>query len=354
MKRKPNSKQKKKKQITIMKKYFILAAAALVMTSCGNKEKEAANNAAEELPQVRIAQVHSDVLAQTETYTATVESDVKNNISPNMANRIEQVLVDVGDQVRKGQVLVKLDASSLTQLKLQIENQKVELNRTKQLYEVGGASKAEYDNAVMQVKVMETQLAQMERNTQLYAPISGVITARNYDNGDMYNGTPILTIEQTNPVKVMVNISEVRYKEVSEGMNVDITLDAYPEEKFVGKVTIKYPKIDESTHTFPVEVTISNPQQKVRPGMFARATMNFGDQKHVLIPDMALVKQIGAGDRYVYVYNPKTQTVSYNKVELGKHVGETYEIFSGVNDGDQVVIAGQTRLTNGKKVQVVK
>lgn len=337
-----------------MKKYFILAAAALVMTSCGNKEKEAANNAAEELPQVRIAQVHSDVLAQTETYTATVESDVKNNISPNMANRIEQVLVDVGDQVRKGQVLVKLDASSLTQLKLQIENQKVELNRTKQLYEVGGASKAEYDNAVMQVKVMETQLAQMERNTQLYAPISGVITARNYDNGDMYNGTPILTIEQTNPVKVMVNISEVRYKEVSEGMNVDITLDAYPEEKFAGKVTIKYPKIDEATHTFPVEVTISNPQQKVRPGMFARATMNFGDQKHVLIPDMALVKQIGAGDRYVYVYNPKTQTVSYNKVELGKHVGETYEIFSGVNDGDQVVIAGQTRLTNGKKVQVVK
>jgi multidrug efflux pump subunit AcrA (membrane-fusion protein) len=82
--------------------------------------------------------------------------------------------------------------------------------------------------------------------------------------------------------------------------------------------------------------------------------MNFGDQKHVLIPDMALVKQIGAGDRYVYVYNPKTQTVSYNKVELGKHVGERYEIFSGVNDGDQVVIAGQTRLTNGKKVQVVK
>lgn len=88
--------------------------------------------------------------------------------------------------------------------------------------------------------------------------------------------------------------------------------------------------------------------------MFARATVNFGSQEHVLIPDEALVKQIGAGDRYVYVYDAAKQTVTYNKVELGKHIGKTYEIFSGVQDGQQVVVAGQSRLANGKKVKVVK
>lgn len=337
-----------------MKKYLFLAAAALVMTSCGNKNKEAETAVADELPQVKIAQVKSDMLPQTEVYTAIVESDVKNNISPNIAYRIEKILVEVGDQVRKGQPVVQLDASSLRQLKLQIENQKVEFNRTRQLYEIGGASKAEYDNAKMQLDVMETQLKQMAENTQLYAPISGVVTARNYDNGDMYTGTPILTIEQTNPVKLLINVSEVRYKDIKKGMDIDIELDAYTGEHFNGKVTIVYPNVDKSTHTFPVEVTINNPAQKVRPGMFARATVNFGSEKHVLVPDEALVKQIGAGDRYVYVYNQNTQTVSYNKVDLGKHIGKTYEIFSGVEDGNYVVVAGQSRLTNGRKVQVVK
>ena len=169
----------------------------------------------------------------------------------------------------------------------------------------------------------------------------------------MYSsGNPVLTIEQTNPVKLLVNVSENYYKQVSKGMPVDIVLDAYEGESFTGKVTIVYPSIDVATHTFPVEVTINNPAQKVRPGMFARATINYGDKNHVLIPDEALVKQIGAGDRYVYVY--KNGKVSYNKVELGKHIGTKYEIFSGVNPGDQVVVAGQARLANGKEVEVVK
>ena len=332
-------------------KTLSLAALALLAFACKSEDK--AGTAQQAKVQVKIAKVTSEDIPQTETYTATVESDVKNNIAPNTPYRIEKIYVDVGDNVRKGQVLVQLDASNLQQLKLQLENQKIEFSRTSQLYQVGGASKTEYDNAKLQLDVLSTQLRQLMQNTQLVAPISGVVTARNYDSGDMYSSVnPILTIEQTNPVKVMVNISEIYYKQVFKGMPVDIQLDAYGDETFYGKVTIVYPTIDQATHTFPVEVTISNPEQKVRPGMFARATVNFGDKNHVLVPDEALVKQIGAGDRYVYVY--KGGKVSYNKVELGKHIGTKYEILSGVNPGDEVVIAGQSRLANGKEVEVVK
>ena len=332
-------------------KTLSLAALAVLAVACKSDDK--AGTAQQAKPQVRIAKVTSEDIPQTETYTATVESDVKNDIAPNTPYRIEKIYVDVGDNVRQGQVVVQLDASNLQQLKLQVENQKIEFNRTSQLYQVGGASKAEYDNAKLQLDVLSTQLKQLMQNTQLTAPISGVVTARNYDSGDMYSqGQPVLTIEQTNPVKVMVNISEVYYKQVFKGMPVDIELDAYEGETFYGKVTIVYPTVDQSTHTFPVEVTINNSSQKVRPGMFARATVNFGDKNHVLVPDEALVKQIGAGDRYVYVY--KGGKVSYNKVELGKHIGDKYEILSGVNPGDDVVIAGQSRLANGKEVEVVK
>lgn len=335
-------------------KTLSLAALALLAASCGNKSSEKDEAALqEEKPQVKIAKVTSQDIPQTETYTATVESDVKNNIAPNTPYRIEKIFVEVGDQVHKGQVLVQLDASNLRQLKLQLENQKVEFARTQQLYQVGGASKAEYDNAKMQLDVFSTQYRQLVENTQLVAPISGVVTARNYDNGDMYSsGQPVLTIEQTNPVKLLINVSENYYKLVKKGMPVDIALDAYDGESFTGKVTIVYPSIDVATHTFPVEVTISNPAQRVRPGMFARATINYGSANHVLVPDEAIVKQIGAGDRYVYVY--KAGKVSYNKVELGQHIGTSYEIFSGVNPGDQVVVAGQNRLANGKAVDVVK
>ena len=332
-------------------KTLSLAALAVLAVACKSDDK--AGTAQQAKPQVKIAKVTSEDIPQTETYTATVESDVKNDIAPNTPYRIEKIYVDVGDNVRQGQVLVQLDASNLQQLKLQVENQKIEFNRTSQLYQVGGASKAEYDNAKLQLDVLSTQLKQLMQNTQLTAPISGVVTARNYDSGDMYSqGQPVLTIEQINPVKVMVNISEVYYKKVFKGMPVDIELDAYEGETFYGKVTIVYPTVDQSTHTFPVEVTINNSSQKVRPGMFARATVNFGDKNHVLVPDEALVKQIGAGDRYVYIY--KNGKVSYNKVELGKHIGTKYEILSGVNPGDDVVIAGQSRLANGKEVEVVK
>lgn len=347
-------------------KYLAMAMAALLAVSCGKKKENVAMT--EELPQVKLTTVRSADVPQTETFSGTVESDVKNNISPNMSLRIEKILVDVGDNVAKGQCIVRLDQSNLEQLKLNIANQKAvienietDFNRIEQLFKVGGVSKAEYDNAKVnlqsqqtQLNVLKSQLAQMSKNTALYAPISGVVTARNYDNGDMYAGTPILTIEQTNPVKLIINVSEEHYKDVKVGQTVDVTLDAYEGDNFQGKITIKHPNIDASTHTFPVEITISNQGQKVRPGMFARAKVNYGEKNHVLIPDAALVKQIGAGDRYVYVYNPKTQTVSYNKVELGQHIGNDYEIIDGVNPGDEVVVAGQTRLNNGKKVKVVK
>ena len=336
-----------------MKKIIYLSMVFAVLTafcSCGEQKDEKKKDDAK--PEVKIAEVETRMVPQTETYTATVESDVKNNIAPNTPYRIEKIYVEVGDHVRQGQVLVQLDASNLRQLKLQIENMKVEFSRTSQLYSVGGASKTEYDNAKTQLDVLSTQYAQLVQNTQLTAPISGVVTARNYDNGDMYSGTPILTVEQLNPVKLIINVSEVYYKNVSVGLPVEVSLDAYEGEVFGGKVSIVYPTVDKTTHTFPVEVTVANSSQKVRPGMFARVTISFDEIERVMIPDMAIVKQVGAGDRYVYTY--KDGKVSYDKVELGKHMGEQYEVKSGVEPGTQVVVAGMARLANGREVTVVK
>ena len=116
-------------------------------------------------------------------------------------------------------------------------------------------------------------------------------------------------------------------------------------------MNLVYPTIDAATRTFPVEIRLDNKDQRVRPGMFARVTVSFGTETNVVVPDLSIVKQAGAGDRYVYVYHDNG-TVTYNKVELGKRMGENYELKSGVPNNAKVVIAGQSRLLNGMEVEV--
>lgn len=337
-----------------MKKGIQLIALLLtvLLGSCtGGKEKVAVK--VEEKPRVKVADVRARPVEQIQEYTATVEAEIKNNIAPSTDVRIDQIFVEVGDRVAKGQKLVQMDAASLEQSKLQLDNQQIEFNRVDELYKVGGASKSEWDASKMALDVKKRAYRNLLENTALLSPIGGVVTARNYDNGDMYaKGSPVLVIEQITPVKLMINVSESYFTKVKKGELVDLKLDVYGDELFKGTISLIYPTIDAATRTFQVEIKLDNRDQRVRPGMFARATLNFGTQDNVVVPDQAIVKQAGAGDRYVYVY--KGGKVTYNKVELGRRMGAEYELKSGVPNNSQVVIAGQARLINGTEVEVEK
>ena len=342
-----------------MKKSFQLAAVlvAAMLGACSGGEEKKAETAADtviEKPNVKLATVTSRDVEQVGEYTATVEAEAKNNIAPTTPGRISQIFVEVGDYVRKGQKLVQMDAANLTQLKLQLDNQETEFKRVDELYKVGGVSKAEWDAAKTNLDVRRSSYENLLENTQLVSPLDGVVTARNFDNGDLYTSTqmPVLVVQQITPVKLMVNVSEPNFPKVTKGMSVKVKLDVYEGEEFEGKVSLVYPTIDAATHTFPVEVTLANANKRVRPGMFARVTMNFGTKNNVVVPDMAVVKRAGSGDRFVYVYaNGK---VSYNKVEIGRRMGTEYELISGVENGAQVVIAGQNALVDGAEVEVVQ
>lgn len=115
--------------------------------------------------------------------------------------RIDRIFVEVGDRVSKGQKLVSMDAANLKQIKYQLDNQQIEFKRIDELYKVGGASKSEWDTAKMNLDIRETSYKNLLENTSLLSPINGVVTARNYDNGDMYSGgEPVLVVEQITPV----------------------------------------------------------------------------------------------------------------------------------------------------------
>lgn len=342
-----------------MKKFAIMASmAALVLTTSCMKSKETQTtfrtNEQLEAVNVKVQKVQSREVDQIQEFTATVEADVVNNIAPQTPVRIRRINVEVGDRVGKGQTLVILDDNSLAQAKIQLDRAELEFSRYDELYKVGGISKSAWDTQKAQVDQQRRAYANLEENARLVSPISGVVTARNYDNGDLYNGQqPVLVVQKVNPLKLVLNVSETYFRNMKVGMPIsDISLDAYPGETFTGKVSIIYPTVDSNTRTFPVEVTISNPNQRVRPGMFARVTLNFGSSNSVMVPDQAICKQTGSGERFVYVVNPDS-TVTHKTIDLGRREGAEYVVNSGVESGATVVVFGQTLLTDGRKIHVL-
>ncbi len=333
---------------------MLVASAVLMAAGCGNTGSKTAQTTAveETIPSVTVEQVSVREVPQDATYTSTIQAYVKNNIAPQTAGRISRILVDVGDNVKAGQVVAEMDQTQLAQVELQLRNNETELKRLRELYEVGGLSKSDLDQIEMAYNVSKTQYDNLKENATLVSPINGVITARNYDAGDMYAmSAPIYTVEQIVPVKLLVGISETDYSKVKKGDSVEITADALPGKTFYGKIRKIYPTVDPATRTFTVEVVVDNNYSTLRPGMFARATVKFGVNNSVVIPDVAVVKQQGSGERFVYVLNADG-TVTYQKVVLGRRMGAEYEVLEGIADGAKVVTGGQIRLKDGIKVTV--
>lgn len=333
---------------------ILLAGAVIITAGCGSnagKTQEVAEAPAAD-PTVSVAEVFTQAVPQDAVYTSTVQPYAKNNIAPQSVNRISKIFVEIGDYVTKGQVVAEMDQVQLQQAELQMKNNEIEYNRLKGLYDAGGLSQSDLDAIELAYKVSKTQYENLLENSVLRSPINGVITARNYDVGDMYSmSAPLFTVEQIVPVKLLIGISESDYSKVKKGDPVVVSADAIPGKTFYGKINRIYPTVDPATRTFTVEVKIDNNYKTLRPGMFVRATINFGTNHNVVIPDVAVVKQQGSGERFVYVLN-SDNTVTYRKVVLGRRMGKEYEVLEGLSNGDKVVTGGQIRLKDGIKVIV--
>lgn len=329
-------------------------AIALLLGGCTAKGnvKESADVA--KVPAVKLAESYKAPVMQQAEFTGTIEPYALNNISPSLGLRIDKIYVEVGDKVKKGQRLVEMDKRQYLQAAVQLSNLETDFVRYKKLYEEGGVSKQQLDQMETQLSVSQHAVDNLKENTDLESPITGVVTERSYDPGDVYSPATgrILTVMQIDKVKVQINVSEQYFPSVKLGMPVDISLEVYPGKTFTGKVSLIYPALDPATRTFTTEITILNPSAELRPGMFSRVMLKFGAAERVLVPDVAVQKQIGTNERYVFVYNSTDGTVDRRRVTLGRVVGKELEIVSGVEAGDQVVVAGAQKLMDKAKVEI--
>ncbi len=328
----------------------IIALAATTVVACGPKQEEATEDKIENVETTRLTK---SSISRVLDFTATLQGYETVNIAPSMQGKIEHIYTEVGTNVKKGDLLVRMDQNQYNTVKMNYSNTEIEIARMDALIASGSISKQAYDQAKLGFDQLKENLDFITANTFVKAPFAGVISAKNYEDGELYSGQPIVVLTQITTLKAIISIPERYFPVISNGMSVEMTTDIYPDEVFKGTIEIVYPTIDAATHTFKAKIRIPNSNLKLRPGMFANASIAMGSDEVITVPFQSVQKMVGSNDRYVFVNENGTAKRIF--VTLGQRFDDTIEIISDeISEGMQVVTLGQAKLVDGANMNVVK
>lgn len=338
-----------------MKRLTMIATVALAMGSlvaCGGKTETAVAEETEKIEKVQTITLAKETVARELELSSTLEGYESMSVAPSLTGKIEHIYVEVGSRVSKDQLLIRMDQNQLNTTRINLQSVQTEFNRVEALKESGSISQQIYDQTKAQLDQLKQSESFLESNTFVKAQFSGVIAAKNYEDGELYSGAPILTLTQINTLKAIINIPESYFPLIKKGMSVDITSDIYPNEVFPATIEIVYPTVDPSSHTFQAKVRIPNGSEKIRPGMFVKANLAIGEVETMVVPYNAVLKLQGSNNRYVFLN--RDGVAKRVDVTLGQRFDDRIEVISEeIKEGDQIVVTGQARLVDGVKLEIV-
>jgi len=327
-----------------LKHYSLLAATALLLASCSSSsDDKSADSEKEKSEVVSVAKLQKTEIMRILTFSSVLQPYEKVSVAPAMQGRITNLYVEVGDKVQKGQMLAKMDETQYLSTKLNYENTKTDFNRIKILNDSNNIAKQTYDQAKSGLEVLETSLKNLEQNTYLRAPFNGVISARNYEEGEVFGGQAIYELVQTSTLKALVQVPETYVPDIKVGMKINVKTDTYSGETFPATVEIVYPTVDEKSHTFSVQIKIPNAALKLRPGMYVSTTLEMGNERTLVAPYNAVQKLQGSDERFVFLADGnKAKRVV---VKLGQRFDDNVEIIADeIKDGVDLIVQGVAKL----------
>lgn len=333
-----------------MKKIFIYSLTALALMSCGKKAVETSE---ERVEQVRTVVLQPREIERVISVSTNLQGYLTQNVAPSLTGKIEHIYCEVGDRKAQGADLVRMDQTQYNTTKISFTNLEIEKNRIELLLSTGSATQQQYDQILAQYNSTKEQLEFLKTNTYVKAPFSGVISAKNYEDGELYSGQPILVLTQIDKLKALVAIPESYFPKFKPGMKLTLTSEIYPDKTFPATIEVVYPTIDASSHTFQVKIVVPNSQQLLRPGMYVTTTIGLGKANAIVAPYQAVEKLVGANDRYVFINdNGYAKRVS---VELGQRFDQEIEIIAPeIVPGVEMITTGQHKLVDGVKINVVE
>lgn len=337
---------------------------------------------------VHVRLVEPEYIAQKVQYLGDISGDPSVVVYPKISDIITEIKVENGDYVKKGDVLGTIrDATvraskeqaeaAYLSAKSQLANLMVEYERMKTLNEANAITRSQWDQVVTQREVAEAGLRQAESalkltETQLdyanvKAPISGYVSSMAYETGDM--STPqkaFASIHQINSVKIDIKVTEKDLAHIKKGQDCEISVSAYPDQIFRGRVDNISPVIDPQTRTAPVKIYADNSEKKLKPGMFARVSIITDERNEAITIDKAvtakqtILKRFGTSlrdDRPVetyYCFTVRDGMAIKTAIETGIESKTRYEVVSGLKLGDLVVVMGQNKLQDSTLVEIVE
>ncbi len=340
-------------------------AGCLALTACksgadGDAEKaktEAEDKKAQDAVPVEIARVSRRAIAASYTGTAPLEARGESQVVAKTSGVALQVMIEVGQQVRAGQVLIRLDSdrAALQAAQSAAQMRKLEANyhRSLQLSKQQLVSANDIDQLKFDLENARAvnRLANLEMSyANVTAPIAGVVAERSIKTGNFVQiNTPIFRIVDTSRLEATLNVPERELATLKAGLPVQLQVDALPGRPFLGRVDRVAPVIDSGSGTFRVICAFES-GGLLQPGMFGRIKIDYDQRADALVvPRVALLDD--EGDPAVFAV--KSGKAARVPVKLGYIDGQWAEIRSGLAEGAQVVVAGKTALRDGTLVQVL-
>ena len=333
-----------------MKKIVLLMAATVCMMGCGKKEAQVTQET-ERVEVVGTMTLQEQEIERVLNVSTNLQGYLTQNVAPSLTGKIEHIFVEVGDRVKEGDMLVRMDQNQYLSSKIQLANLEVEMGRLKALLATGSVSQQTYDQTKVSYDQLKQNLSFLETNTYVKAPFEGVISAKTYEDGELYGGQPIVVLTQVKKLKALIAIPETYYPLIKEGMKLTVKSEIYPNETFPATIEVVYPTIDAASHTFQCKVAIPNASEKLRPGMYVTTTLGLGKENTIVVPYQSVEKLIGSNERFVFINeNGHAKRVS---VKLGQRFDENIEIIAPeIHAGVEYIYLGQSKLVDGVKISV--
>ncbi len=287
-------------------------------------------------------------------------------VSADLPGTVAKINFDSGKAVREGEVLVELDTrqerAQLAALEAQRDLAGVNYSRTEELFKEGVLSKAEFDQATAQQKATVANVAEIRATIErkmIRAPFSGILGIRKVNLGQYLSaGSAVVQLESLNPIYVNFGLPQQAVGQVGVGRSLRVTSEDIKGKGFVGRVTALDSVVDQATRNIQVQATLSNPEGKLRPGMFVQVEVGMGAGRSVITLPASAISYAPYGDSVFVITDmkdPKGQTyrgVRQQFVKVEGSRGDQVAVISGVNPGDEVVTSGVFKLRNGAAVQV--
>lgn len=329
--------------------YVLALSSVLWVVSCGKQNTTTVQEEKVEVVKTMTLQPRS--IERVLELSTNLQGYETVNIAPSMSGKIEHIYVEVGDRLVKGQNVVRMDQTQYNTARLTMNNLEIEKRRMDALVESGSVSQQSYDQLKLSYDQAKQNLEFLETNTFVKAPFNGVISAKNYEDGELFAGQPIAVITQVDRLKALVAVPESYIPQVKEGMRLVVKSEIYPDKEFPAFIEVVYPTVDPSTHTFQCKVQIPNGQRLLRPGMYVSTTLGLGSENVIVVPYQSVEKLVGANDRFVFLN--KDGHAQRVVVKLGQRFGEEVEVIAPeIVPGAEYVYVGQHRLVDGVKLKV--